>query len=157
MPGQQLNVNLCTHTQWVPSMHPNLRGSFFLPQRSGTVFWNWTRCCDSVELITGLIYHLLCLSVLSSHSFSLSLSLLLSSMSCSGSRRCTKTLWAFVSVTWRPATPSWPMSRLTSNQVRDPYRETDELCAFGFQRGGCVRYEYIFSRKIGILQIDELV
>lgn len=80
-----------------------------------------------------------------------SLSLLLSSMSCSGSRRCTKTLWAFVSVTWRPATPSWPMSRLTSNQVRDPYREIDELCAFGFQREGCVRYEYIFSRKIGIL------
>lgn len=149
MPGQQLNVNLCTHTQWVPSMHPNLRGSFFLRDRVQSSGIGLAAVIAWSSLPASFIISSVC--PFSPPTLSRSLSLLLSSMSCSGSRRCTKTLWAFVSVTWRPATPSWPMSRLTSNQVRDPYREIDELCAFGFQRGGCVRYEYIFSRKIGIL------
>lgn len=48
----------------------------------------------SVELITSLIYHLFSLSVVSSHSLFLSVSIssFLSSMSCSGSPRCAKTL-----------------------------------------------------------------
>ena len=81
---------------------------------------------DSVELITSLIYHLFSLSVLSlSLSFSRSLFSLLSSMSCSGSRRCAKTSWVSGSVTWHPATPSWPLWRRTSNQVRDLWRELE--------------------------------
>lgn len=89
-------------------------------------------------------------------------------MTCSGSRRCAKTSWASVSVTWGPAPRSWPLWRPTSDQVRGlwgfslmmTHQHVDRPFVWKLVEHGCITTNYYVNDRrlaVGPLMYSELL